>query len=264
MPESISREDLARQMPLSARILLALCRKNVPPALYAGDSHGPPVSSDPLRQLIAAYPHFETCLINKSVLDFGCAEGEQSRAMIKTGARTVHGIDINAAAIEVAVERGRGIPGLTFSDRIPENAKFDVILSQNSFEHFIDAETTLRQMAAVLAPGGKIFVTFGPPWYSPWGAHVQFFCKVPWVHLLFSESTIATVRRMYRTDSASNYTEMGLAKMSLRKFKRLVSASGFSIEYFRLDSVKGLRFLLFTPLRELFVSQINCILSRAP
>src|SRR6185437_5325901 len=122
---------------------------------------------------------FTSYLAGKSVLDFGCAEGEQSRAMIRAGARSVHGLDINSAAIQVAIERSRGIPDLAFSDRMPVNAEFDIIITQNAFEHFIDAGAILRQMSEVLAQEGKIFVTFGPTWYSPWGAHIEYFCRVP-------------------------------------------------------------------------------------
>lgn len=264
MSKSIRSEGPMRSMTVGAKVLRAFCRKHVPPAIYEVDHFDVPVfTGDPLKQLIAAYPNFKKYLANKSVLDFGCAEGEQSRALIAAGARSVSGIDINSAAIQVAKERSQGIPGLTFSDQLPEETKFDIVLSQNSFEHFIEAGAILRQMTEVLAPGGKVFVTFGPTWYSPWGAHVEFFCKLPWVHLLFSESTIVEVRRLYRSDGASSYTEMGLAKMSLAKFRRLVYASGLVIEYSRLDCIKGLNFLQFTPLRELFINQISCILTSA-
>ena len=112
-----------------------------------------------------------------------------------------------------------------------------------------------------LAPGGKVYVTFGPPWFSPWGAHVAFLCKLPWCHLFFSEKTVTYVRSFYRHDGAASYRDMGVAKMSLAKFRRLVRASNFSITYSRLDCCWGLHFLQYTPLRELFITQINSILT---
>lgn len=269
MHEPAERSELIAQMPWNARALLWFCKKDVRPAIYADEagqdamSHGPNASADPLAQLRRAFPGFVSAIAGKNVLDFGCAEGEQSRAMIAAGARSVHGLDINSPAVRVAIARSAGIAGISFSDQMPANASYDVILSQNSFEHFVHAEAILKQMYEALAPDGRVYVTFGPMWFSPWGAHVEFFCRLPWVHLFFSEKTIVRVRSLYRSDGASNYEQMGLAQMSLRKFNRLVSDSHLSIEYARLDCVKGLNFFRHTPLRELFTSQLSCILRRA-
>ena len=40
--------------------------------------------------------------------------------------------------------------------------EFDVVTSLNAVEHFVRPEDNLREMLAALAPGGKIYVTFGP------------------------------------------------------------------------------------------------------
>jgi SAM-dependent methyltransferase len=68
---------------------------------------------------------------------------------------------------------------VAFTGKIPTGMKADVIVSQNSFEHFLDAGEILAELRAALAPGGKLFVTFAPPWYAPWGAHMGIFCRAP-------------------------------------------------------------------------------------
>jgi SAM-dependent methyltransferase len=132
-------------------------------------------------------------------------------------------------------------------------------------EHFPDPADALRQMERLLKPTGRILITFGEPWLSPWGSHMQFFCKVPWLNLWFSERTIMTVRSLYRQDGATRYedVESGLNKMTLQKFERIVRDSGLVMEHRRYRCLKGLDFLARTPLRELFVNQINCVLAPA-
>jgi SAM-dependent methyltransferase len=153
------------------------------------------------------------------------------------------------------------------SDRIvlamepPEDIKCDVIVSQNSFEHFVDAEHILAVMQSVLSPKGKIFITFAPPWYAPWGGRMAFFCRLPWVQILFPEKTVIEVRSLFRPTNAACYQDLHLAKMSFRKLNRIVKQSGVRCSSMRYDCVRGMNWLRFTPLRELFVNRISCVLT---
>jgi len=144
---------------------------------------------------------------------------------------------------------------------IPEGLKADLIVSQNSFEHFLHAESVLTHMHTALAPGGKIFITFGPPWFAPWGAHMAFFCRLPWVQVLFLEQTVMEVRQLFKPDGGRSYQEVGLAQMSVDKFERTIQASGLRCIARRYECIRGMHWLQFTPFRELFINRISCLLA---
>lgn len=92
-----------------------------------------------------------------------------------------------------------------------------------------------------------------------------FFCRLPWINLLFSEKTVMTVRSRYRGDGALRYedVESGLNKMSLRRFERLLESSRFRIEWIRYRGVKGQDWVRrFPVLRELLTNHVTCSLIR--
>jgi SAM-dependent methyltransferase len=140
---------------------------------------------------------------------------------------------------------------------------FDVVISQNSFEHLRDPAGTLATMRRLLAPAGEILITFCPPWFAPYGAHMGYFTKIPWVQLLFSEHTVMSVRSRFRSDGATRYedVEMGLNRMSIRKFERIVRNSGLKVAWRKYVCVKKLNALGRIPLvRELFINVVSCAL----
>ena len=108
-------------------------------------------------------------------------------------------------------------------------------------EHFPDPAAVLHQMKRLIHDNGKILITFGPPWYAPYCAHMHFFCKVPWINIWFSERTIMRVRSLYRDDGAERFVdvEKGLNKMSLKKFENVISENGLNIESINYKAVKG-------------------------
>ena len=64
------------------------------------------------------------------------------------------------------------------------------------------------------------------PARSPPTNDMGFFCKVPWIQLLFSDRTILEARSFYRSDGARTYREAGLGQMSIAKFERVVRDCG--------------------------------------
>jgi SAM-dependent methyltransferase len=208
-------------------------------------------------------------VVDKEVLDFGCGTGYQSVALARAGAKHVVGLDVNPSYLEKARQLANqtGLDGkVTFLDRLNRSfrARFDVVISQNTMEHFPQPIDVLREMKLVLKDGGVIFITFGPPWFAPYGSHMNFFVRLPWVNILFDEKTIMTVRSYFRKDGAKRYEDVegGLNKMTVRKFEKLTSIPGLRVEYQRYDCVKGLNFLGKLPLiREVFVNQISCVLT---
>lgn len=252
-------------LSLSERLLLLLSRK--PGSEDLSGSHEEWNLENALSLLCRVFPNFLGMIAGKHVLDFGCGEGWQTVAMARQGARFVLGLDSNyrtlAKARQLAENVGTG-DRVGFAGSLDgDPRRFDVVVSQNSMEHFPDPVGVLEQMKGALSPGGKILIAFGPPWFAPYGSHMRFFTRVPWLNLLFSERTVLNVRGHFRQDGAKRYEEVesGLNKMSVRKFERTLSAVGLRTEFRRYQCVKKLNVLARWPfLRELFVNEINCVL----
>jgi SAM-dependent methyltransferase len=250
-------------MLLSSELLRLLCRD--PGANdYPMTGIHYEVSTE-LDRLRAVFPNIEQEIVGKTVVDFGCGDGYQLIALLNIGAQRVFGIEIDDKPMAAAMNR---VERASLSQRIyverylRRDLKVDLIISQNSFEHFLEPEKTLNDLKQALAPGGRIYITFAPPWYAPWGAHMAFFCRVPWVHIIFSEKTIIEVRSLYRSDGAHSYRECGLGQMSVATFERVVDQSGLTIASARYDCVRGMSVLKYLPgLRELFINRISVILT---
>lgn len=221
-------------------------------------------AANPLHLLEHEYPDLAQLLKDKAVLDFGCGFGNQVAALAnsnKYSCRRVHGLDAHPDYVEAA---RRAHPGVTFIQQVDE-VGYDVVISQDAMEHYPDPAGALRAMKDAVQPGGLLLITFGPPWYAPYGSHMHFFCKVPWLNLLFSEKTIMKVRKRYRQDGAERFdqVESGLNKMSLAKFEDLIRASGLEIVRRRYGAFKRLDFLSRIPLlRELCVIRATVVLRR--
>jgi SAM-dependent methyltransferase len=264
-----SHEDST--MNLAERILLLLSRA---PSERDYEADAAATTLDTALQLLdRVYPQLGDLVAGRNIADFGCGFGYQSIALAKKYGCRVVGIDTNPRTLQRAKENAAAhavSPGqVTFVERIGPNmlGMFDVVISQNSFEHFGEPEQALGEMRSLLRDSGKILVTFGPPWFAPYGSHMQFFCKVPWINLLFSERTVLNVRRRYRADGARRYGEVesGLNKMTVRRFESLVSSlPGLTVTYRKYDCVKGMNWLSRLPhLRELFINHVTVLLSRS-
>ena len=245
-----------------ARVLLFFCRAPGTPDYPTVEVHYEPGKE--LERLDEVFPGFSDKVRGKVVIDFGCGEGYQAVAIARAGASRVIGVEINERLLELARKRAASLRlegTVGFERRLPDTLKADFIVSQNSFEHFLNPRETLDQMLQALTPGGKLYITFGPPWYAPWGAHMSFFCRLPWVQLLFRQRTVMEARLLFRSDNARTYRETGLAQMSVAKFEGLIAASGLTIEFRRYDCVHKMNWLQWTPMRELFVNRVSCVLT---
>jgi SAM-dependent methyltransferase len=255
-------------LPLAERLLLALSRDPRAPDHKPDSSTWTPENAlDHLSRLV---PGFLSLIAGRSVLDFGCGQGYQAVAMAQRGAARVLGVDAipDLLAHGRRLARERGVEDrVAFAERIGEEhrGRFDVVLSQNSMEHFSDPVAALDAMASALRPGGRLVVTFSPPWLAPYGAHMYFFTRLPWVHLCFPERSVLAARARFRDDGATRYEEVegGLNRMTLARFERLVAQSGLAVRYRRYEAVKGLPLVDRLPgIRELLVNSVTCTLER--
>jgi SAM-dependent methyltransferase len=220
---------------------------------------------DHLREV---FPRFDDLILNKRILDYGCGTGMQCVRLAQLGAAHSFGLDIRDTVLDVGRQQARehGVgEKVTFGTSVPSKllGTFDIVLSKDSMEHFGDPAGVLAEMKRAVRPGGILMVCFSPPWYAPYGGHMQFFTKLPWAHLLFSESTVMAVRSRFRFDGARSHAEIegGLNKMSVGRFEQLVAQAGLRSDYSRYDAVKRLTPLVHVPLvRELFINRISCLL----
>jgi SAM-dependent methyltransferase len=180
--------------------------------------------------------------------------------MARSGAAKVFGIDLSEQRLEHGRRMASGIENVTFSTTLDEQV--DLAITLNAFEHFPEPENNLRRMAASVRRGGRILITFGPPWFAPYGAHMHFFTDCPWVNLLFSEKTVLRVRLLYRPDGVGDL-RYGPPQMTIRLFEQLIKKSGLEVERLVYKTVKNLPFGRIPIVRELFINHVTCILRKA-
>jgi ubiquinone/menaquinone biosynthesis C-methylase UbiE len=144
--------------------------------------------------LLERYSNYFGPLDGKDVLDIGCGFGGKTVAYAEAGA-TVIGVDIEkgniSRCIEFADSRGCRAAFVTGdAQSLPfGDCSFDLVVANDSMEHFARPEDTLPELARVLRPGGSIFLFF-TPWRSPLGSHLYDYIRIPWCNLLYSERLI--------------------------------------------------------------------------
>jgi SAM-dependent methyltransferase len=255
-------------MRIGEFILRALSRNPVDNGVAGGEDLR--ITGDELSLLRKEFPRFSELVRGKRVVDFGCGAGRQAIALALEEGCAVCGIDINSQALQKA-EKLLGATALppaavSFVEEAGEETRgsFDVVLSLNAMEHYPEPEAILTEMKTLLNQNGKLLITFGPPWLAPYGSHMDFFCKVPWLNLLFSEQTVMRVRALYRDDGATRYQDVryGLNKMTVARFEEMASQCGLRIEYCKYTCVRNIDWLGKLPgLRELFINHVSYLLT---
>lgn len=104
------------------------------------------------------------------ILDFGCGQGQVVKAA------RAEGLDLVGADVKPEFE---GVHEIR-DDRLPfEDRRFDLVLSNQVFEHVPSLERSLDEVARVLKPGGRLVCLF-PTAEVLREAH----CGVPFLHWL--------------------------------------------------------------------------------
>lgn len=225
-----------------------------------------------LNLLTRVYPNFDSIVSGKRIVDFGCGLGYQSIALVKKYGCSVVGIDSNRKTLKKANDNARAHnispQELSFVESVSVDMmnSFDIVISQNSFEHFENPSKVLDTMRSLLNDSGIILLTFGPPWLAPYGSHMHFFCKIPWVNVLFPEKVVMKARGHFRSDGAKRYedVESGLNKMTIAKFEHIISSCNLKLTYKNYECIKGLNSLAKLPLlREFFINHVTATLTKA-
>ncbi len=201
-----------------------------------------------------------TELAGKTVIDFGCGDGQQAIAMARAAPDCrVIGLDIQQKHLDRARQRSveAGLEDrCTFAMDTEERA--DLIVSFDAFEHFSDPLAILTIMSKLLKPNGEVLVSFGPTWLHPYGGHL--FSVFPWAHLIFTEQALIRWRARFRQDGARSFDEVegGLNKIRIAEFEQLVEASPLTIVWLETVPIRGLSILRHRFFREFGSSLVRC------
>lgn len=208
-----------------------------------------------------------------TVMDFGCGYGRTVLEIAKLGPRQVLGLDVRDSVLHEArkLVENEKLSNVRFVNALTDDVKelygkVDIIVSIDAFEHYGDPAEVLDVMDKYLGRDGRVYISFGPPWWHPYGAHLQFMIRLPWPHVMFTERVLMAARSLYKTDGAVKFEEVegGLNRMSVRKFEQLIHNSVFRIMTLQLIPIRRTKFLhTYCPGgRELFTSIIKASLQR--
>lgn len=155
-------------------------------------------TSDLAKYIIRFQPHCDRYLspicdpAGKSVLVIGSGHGTEMLWSIQNGAKEVIGIDVddkNTDALDVALEQleinhdcNYQMLKMSVEEIEKIGRKFDIVLSNNVFEHLPDLNKAFDACKKVInAYDGRIIVFTDPLFYSSIGSHIP--TAEPWEHL---------------------------------------------------------------------------------
>ncbi len=179
----------------------------------------------------------------KSVLVVGAGAGTEMLWCLRQGAREVVGIDIlvqRPAALARAVEEMGIRPAPPFSilplrieDAHTLGRRFDLVLSNNVFEHLGDLPRAFEVCASLVEPGtGRVAIFTDPLYYSSAGSHLP---VEPWEHLWGNPEplrqrllgAVPPWHALHRLDLPEYlFSEISLNRMRLGDLLDAVRASG--------------------------------------
>lgn len=104
-------------------------------------------------------------IADKTCIDFGCGHGNFAHALVRSGARSVRGIDYGSSSIEYAVRAAKRLKEDRVSFRCASvyttgesDKSFDFAVQNGVFHHLNDEARAYKEVHRVLRPGGGFWV----------------------------------------------------------------------------------------------------------
>lgn len=217
--------------------------------------------------------------MDKVIVDYGCGYGYDSLFMLQEGAKHAFCLEISQERLDASrlLHLSYNYNNVTYIDNsniseLPNKigrGNVDIIICRDVMEHIPFPHEALNSMYEILKPGGNAYIGFSPLYKSPYGSHFSSYCKIPWIHLIFSERTVLNVfKELYKLSKAINsYQEIpgsGLNKLSYFKYLELLKKFNWDIEKNYINILSNREYLakilnIFIPLiplksiRELFI-----------
>lgn len=235
------------------------------------------------------YEHFyakHASFEGKCILDLACGYGGKAAVYGRKNPEFICGIDLNTTVIREAKGHlselkisaefaGANAEGLPFRD-----SKFDLVISDDGFDHFKRTGKVLDEIARVLKIDGIALISF-TPYYVTDCSHMREYLQVPWHHVFFSRNAlrqaldlVASYEAQQGSGDVSAYRSgvdgvfdtfiNHLSRLSLRGFKsELAGRRGLRLVRFRKQSKDWARPITYVPgLNELFVNRVYCVLRK--
>jgi len=100
--------------------------------------------------------------------------GEFPKLLVEKFGR--HNLNLSLSKIEFHTADAMNLP---YRDNY-----FDLVVSNNVFEHIPEPNLALTEALRVTKPGGVIYIKFDPVWTADTGGHFHHFVNEPWAHLI--------------------------------------------------------------------------------
>jgi len=149
-----------------------------------------------------------------------------------------------------------------------DEGDFDVIVSNQTFEHVMDLGTVLAAMRQRLRPGGRAYVGFGLLYHSPFGHHGWTGTRLPWGHVVVSERVLVARVNRRGARPIRSIRDLGLNMLRLSDYRRLIAGSGLRVISFRVNQNTHPLSRVFSlgrfvpPLADYFTHNVYCILEK--
>lgn len=170
---------------------------------------------------------------DKKVLDLACGHGALSIDIALSGAKSVHGIDINGELINFAqnnIKKYKQIQdNVCFSTKTIHEiseSEFDVIISKDAFEHIENLETTIEAIKEKLSKNALLIVGFGPLYFSHNGDHGIFSKDFPFKHIMLSEKYLIRQYNNRNDTCLKSVHDFGLNKLKFSDYEKIFRQSG--------------------------------------
>jgi len=210
------------------------------------------------------------------VLDFGSGHGATTLLAAQRGAVDVLGVDVGERQVSVAhricstlYTELAGKVSFEVRDILVERLpaqRFDIIISEATFEHVTGLPDYLDALREALRPGGRLYTGFSPLYNAPRGDHDRLKAPLrkvfPWAHLCWPR------RWLLRRVGADSLADIGLSGLALRDYLEMFEKSGMTLKHLEINNqrspvarlIEPLR--AHTPLRELLSYSVYAVLER--